>query len=261
MRSDQAMLDLILNYANQDDNVRTVVMNGSRVNPNIEKDLFQDFDIVYLVRDVEPLRQNADLVSYFGEIMILQTPEDMVSPSPVKRDQYVYLMQFLDGNRIDLSIIHVTSAKERLADSLSVVLLDKDGSVPTLPPPSDRDYLPKKPSAKAFADCCNEFWWVNPYVAKGLWRDELTYATHIMNAILRKEMMQMLTWYFGVGADFQNSLGTHGKYIKHGIDPELWVLVEQTYADAHTDHIWDALFVSTLAIFDEEKLGRQRQNL
>ncbi len=80
MRSEREMLDLILNFAREHDEVRAVVMNGSRVNPNAKQDPFQDYDVVYFVRSVEPFRRNAEVVRYFGEIMILQTPEDMIDP-------------------------------------------------------------------------------------------------------------------------------------------------------------------------------------
>lgn len=52
MRTEQEMLDLIITFAKQDHRIRGVLMNGSRVNPNIKKDIFQDYDIVYLVTDV-----------------------------------------------------------------------------------------------------------------------------------------------------------------------------------------------------------------
>jgi aminoglycoside 6-adenylyltransferase len=75
-------------------------------------------------------------------------------------------MQFLDGNRIDLSFYALEQVNLIIKDSLSLVLLDKDNLIGELPPPSEAGYLPQKPSAKSFDDCCNEFWWLNPYVAK-----------------------------------------------------------------------------------------------
>lgn len=53
MRTEKQILDLVLKVANQDKRVRAVCMNGSRTNPNVPKDAFQDFDIVYLVDDME----------------------------------------------------------------------------------------------------------------------------------------------------------------------------------------------------------------
>jgi len=243
MRSEKEMLDLILNVAENDDNIRAVIMNGSRVNPHAKKDPFQDFDIVYFVRDVEPYKRNKTFISPFGDLMILQTPEDMVDPPPDNDGHYTYLMQFLDGNRIDLSLDSLDSIQSNIADSLTVVLLDKDHLIAELPLPNDHDYLPQKPTAKLFEDCCNEFWWVSTYAAKGLWRDELTYTKYMLDVAVREQLMKMLIWYFGVQTDFQKSPGKMGKYFKQYLDSEIWRRLERTYADSQPEHIWESLFV------------------
>ena len=242
MRSEKEMLNLIVNVAENDDNVRAVTMNGSRVNPNAKKDPFQDFDIIYFVRDVEPYKRNEAFIKPFRELMIMQLPEDMIDPPAENDGHYTYLMQFSDGNRIDLSLYSLENISAFTDDSLTVVLLDKDRLIPELPPPSDRDYLPQKPTAKLFDDCCNEFWWVNPYVAKGLWRGELTYTKHMLDVVVREQLMRMLTWYFGIQTDFQKSPGKLGKYLKRYLEPEIWRLLEGTYTDSQPEHIWESLF-------------------
>ena len=242
MRSEKEMLDLILTFAREHDEVRAVVMNGSRVNPNAPKDRFQDYDIVYYVRSVDPFRRNMDVVKYFGEILILQTPEDMSDPPAEGDGHYTYLMQFMDGNRIDLSFYALNRVDVTIQDSLSLVLLDKDCLLGELPPPSDVGYLPQRPTAKAFDDCCNEFWWLNPYVAKGLWRDDLIYAKVMLDSYMREQLLKMLIWYFGVQTGFQRSPGKLGKYLKGQIDADLWALLERTYSDSQLVDIWEALF-------------------
>lgn len=243
MRSEKEMFELILTVAENDDHIRAVLMNGSRVNPHVKRDPFQDFDIVYFVREVEPYKRNQAFVSQFGDLMIMQMPDDMLDPPAEDDGQFAYLMQFMDGNRIDLSLFPLEQIAERTADSLSVVLLDKDNLIQKLPPPSDRDYLPQRPTAKLFDDCCNEFWWVSTYVGKGLWRDELTYTKYMLDSVVREQLMKMLTWYFGIHTDFQKSPGKMGKYIKQSVDPEIWSLLESTYADSQPEHIWESVFV------------------
>jgi aminoglycoside 6-adenylyltransferase len=100
----------------------------------------------------------------------------------------------------------------------------------------------KQPSPKQFDDCCNEFWWLNPYVAKGLWRDELSYVKHNMDHYLRNEYMKMLGWYVGVNTNFATGTGKQGKYLKNYLTPEEWNSFEKTYPDFHEENIWDALF-------------------
>ncbi len=241
MRNDQEIIDLILSYARSDDNIRLVVMNGSRVNPHVKKDPFQDFDIACLVRDIKPYLQNHQLADRFGDVMILQTPEDMGDAPQENFSHYAYLMQFMDGIRIDLSFHTVDRLEEVISDSLTVVLLDKDNRDLSLPAPSDVGYYPRRPSEKQFFDCCNEFWWVTPYVAKGLWRDQITYARYYLDTVLRNELMKMLVWYFGVQTDFQKSPGDAGKYLKTVLDPAVWCLLESTYCDARPESTWEAL--------------------
>ena len=45
MRSKSDMKNLIFEVALKDERIRTVLLNGSRANPNIKPDKFQDFDI------------------------------------------------------------------------------------------------------------------------------------------------------------------------------------------------------------------------
>jgi aminoglycoside 6-adenylyltransferase len=236
------MLDLIVGTAREDDRIRAVVLNGSRANPAAPRDPFRDFDIVYLVRQVAAFTKDRDWLRRFGEIMILQTPEEMGDPPLSRHGGFSFLMQFTDGNRIDLGLFPQDDLSRVVGDSLSVVLLDKDRLLGSLPPPSEATYLPNPPSARAFSDCCNEFWWVSPYVAKGLWREELTYARSMFDTVLRVELMKVLEWYVGVRTQFSKNLGTYGKYLRKYLEPELWALLERTYADASYAHTWDALF-------------------
>lgn len=245
MRSEQEMLHLILETARSDERIRAVIMNGSRVNPHAPRDLFQDFDVVYLVTEVTPYRKNAAWIQRFGELMILQMPEDMQDPPSEGDGHFTYLMQFTDGNRIDLSLYPLERLAEVLSDSLSVVLLDKDGLVGTLPPPNESTYLPQPPTAKAFADCCNEFWWVSPYVAKGLWRREILYARHVLDVYARDQLMKMLTWYIGVRTGFSINPGKDGKYFQRYLEPELWEVLLATYTNASYERTWEALFTMT----------------
>jgi aminoglycoside 6-adenylyltransferase len=241
MRSEEEILKLVLDTARDDERIRAVIMNGSRVNPNARRDIFQDFDFIYIVTDVAPFRHNLEWIGRFGEIMIMQLPEDMQDPAPDHDGSYSYLMQFNDGNRIDLGIFPLTQVHQAVQDSLSVLLLDKDGIIGTLPPASERDYLPKPPTTGAFADCCSEFWWVCPYVAKGLWRQEIPYARYMLDQVVREQLMKMLMWHIGVKTGFMENPGKFGKYFQKYLEPALWELFLATYSDAEVENTWNAL--------------------
>ena len=245
MRSEQEILQLILLFASRDENIRAVILNGSRANPNAKRDLFQDFDAACLVRDIRPYLRNWDIVHFFGDPMIVQFPEDMSGPSADGNGHYSYLMQFMDGKRIDLSFFPPHQWNQPTKDSLTVALLDKDDLLASLPPSSERDYLPKPPTDKAFQDCCNEFWWVCPYVAKGLWRGEVIYAKTMLDEVVREQLMRTLIWHFGIKTDFKMSPGKLGKNFKNVFGQEIVSEIERTYSDADFEHIWESLFTMT----------------
>jgi aminoglycoside 6-adenylyltransferase len=194
-----------------------------------------------VVTEKESFLSDPGWIKVFGELMILQLPDDMSDPPPEGKDSYGYLMQFADGNRIDLSLFPVNKLDQLEEDSLTLTLLDKDGILPLFDPPNDSDYLPKPPTTKSFFDCTNEFWWVSPYVAKGLWRHEIIYAKHML-LYVREQLMKMLDWYVGMRTGFQRSPGKMGKYLEKYLEPELWDLLLKTYSDADYDATWDALF-------------------
>lgn len=233
-------MELILGFARDRDDVRAVIMTGSRTNSATMGDRFQDYDITYVVAELAPYRRNSQIPAHFGDIMILQNPDDM-GDVPAAPTRYAYLMQFMDGNRIDLTFRPVSAVGPIFADSLSFVLLDKDRRF-ELSPPTLHSYLPARPTAKQFADCCNEFWWLNPYVAKGLYRDQIPYAKAMLDELLRGQLRQMLTWYVGLTTNFQITVGLAGKYLKSHLADDLWKLMERTYSDAQPDNIWEALF-------------------
>lgn len=241
-RDEKTMLDLILQIAKKDDRGRTVIMNGSRTSPSAKKDIFQDYDIVYLVTDVEAFVDNPNWIQNFGDILIMQTPDEMDGIWPKSKDEFAYLMQFKDWNRIDLTLLQINRLKTMPRDSQSILLLDKDNLVEKFDRPSDKDYLPKPPTAKEFFDCCNEFLWVSTYVAKGIWRRELTYAKYTAEQAVKEQLIKQLIWYAAMNTNYQKTFGSYGKYLEDYLPPDIWQKFVKTYVDADYHHIWEGLF-------------------
>ncbi|HDR3427983.1 TPA: aminoglycoside 6-adenylyltransferase [Bacillus thuringiensis] len=244
MRTEKEMLDVIINTAIEDERIRAVIMNGSRVNPNVKRDCFQDYDIMYVVNDIQSFTSNHNWVHRFGEIMIVQMPEEMSLVQPDEDGKFPYLMQFMDGNRIDLTLVPVELIKKFVGqESLSKLLLDKDNCLEEFPPASDKDYLVKKPTEKEFLDCCNEFWWCSTNIAKGLWREELSYAKGMLEGPVRDMFIVMLEWYIGMKTDFTVNTGKFGKHFEQYIEEDMWEQFKRTFSNAEYENIWESFFV------------------
>lgn len=72
--------------------------------PAPKETCFRTYDILFLVRSIEPFLRTPRWVDRFGSRVIMQTPEAMSFYSPIGDGRFTYLMQFEDGNRIDLTL-------------------------------------------------------------------------------------------------------------------------------------------------------------
>ncbi len=248
MRTEQEMFDLILGIAKRDDRIRAVYMNGSRTNPNAPRDIFQDYDIVYVVTETSSFIQDETWIQVFGDLLMIQEPDkmDQEAGTPMNFDRsYTYLMLFTDGNRIDLHIETQESMLEGyVSDKLTVPLLDKDHCLPSIPAPSDEEYHENKPTEVQFLHCCNEFWWCLQNVAKGIWRDEMPYARSMFEHTSKAMLDHMVTWWVGSQHEFGVSTGKMGKYFKTYLPSPYWEKYESTYPDREHEKFWDAVFAA-----------------
>lgn len=257
MRNENEMMELILGVARSDERVRGVYMNGSRTNPNAPKDLFQDYDIVYVVKETASYIEDEAWIDCFGERLYMQMPEKndaMLGMEVDWENCYGYLIQLADGNRIDLHLVTLEYAqKDMLHDRLCVLLLDKDGALPAIPEATDADHWVKKPSKEEYFCCCNQFWWMLNSIGKGLWRGEVTYVMDMLNLHTRPELLKMLSWYVGIQNQFSCSVGKSGKYLKSYLPSEYYARLIDTYPQGDVDCIWQSVFV--MCDFFEEIAG------
>ena len=245
MRTEREMMELLIGYAERDARIRLVTMEGSRTNPNIAPDLFQDYDISYFVTEMDSFKASDAWLDVFGERLIMQKPEDMELFPPELGGWFSYLMLFRDGVRVDLKLVPVQDVKSYFgkSDGLVRVLLDKDALVQHEVVPTDRLYWIRKPTAREYDDCCNEFWWVTTYVVKGLARREILYATDHLHGILHPNLLRMMGWKIGSEQGFNFSLGKNCKFIDRYLPSEDWQKLLSTCSMSGYEEMWRSLFL------------------
>ncbi len=241
MRTEAEMISLIKDIAFKEEKIRAAYMEGSRTNPNAPKDIFQDYDIVYIVTTTKPFREDKEWINNFGKILYMHYPEDNVFyPSDVE-NCYGWQIQFADGNRMDL---HVCTKENALANlELYQILVDKDGIVPYPQETTDERYWVKEPKEIEFQCACSDFWWCLNNVAKGLWRNELPYAMDVINFVLRPHLKRLLEWRIGIENNFSVNVGKSGKYFKKYLPEEKYRQFLATYSIAEIESIWNSVFV------------------
>ncbi len=244
-RSDDALRALLCSVAAADPRVRAAILNGSRADPRAVPDAFQDWDVVYVVDSLEPFLADTDWVDCFGERLIMQLPDAMDEPLDDDPEQFTWLMLFRDGHRIDLTLVTSDAFSELPREPYEQILYDPSRLIPPAPPVTP---YAQPPSAVAFQACCNEFWWVVPYVVKGLWRDQPTYAqTHL--AVVRDQLLLMCDWWLVLTEGNRRSGGKHGRDLGRWLPDTLWRTVCASYVPVDAAATWQAL-ETVMATFD-----------
>lgn len=244
MRTEQEMLNLILDVAKNDKRIRAVYMTGSRTNPNAIKDIFQDYDIEYVVEETKSFREQKDWIDQFGERLYMQYPEENSYYENDVDNCYAWLIQFADGNRLDLTVSTLPYVLKKIqGDKLCKILLDKDNCLPNMPEATDMDYWVKKPTEHNFFDTCNEFWWCLNNVAKGLWREEIPYVMDMINYVVRPQLIRLMEWKVGFDTGFTVSVGKNGKYMYKWLESHMWNTFLKTYPSGEVQCIWESVFI------------------
>lgn len=261
MRNEKDMYRLFLDIAEEDDRILAVYMNGSRTNVNAPKDIFQDYDIVFVVTQTGPFIEDKNWIHRFGSILYMQYPDEFPGDQADRENFYGWLMQFTDGNRVDLHVETVSHAAEHIHDDkLCRILLDKKGVLPEIPEATDADRHVKKPSEAQFQACSNEFWWCSNNLAKGLWREEMPYVQDMANFVVRKQLEKMLSWKVGIDTDFSVSVGKSAKYLSRWLSEKEYQAYLDSYFGGRTEDAWRAVFamcdlMEQATVYVAEKLG------
>ena len=185
MRTEAEMLDVILKTA-ETLQVEAVAMSGSRTNQKTSKDEFQDYDVVYVVENLDELITDLSWLDQFGKRIIEQ--------EVTLGHRRLYLMLFEDGNRIDLTLCPKEHIQEWVDSEAGFTVLEDPEHLFEAYLPNLERYWITPAAEKDFEKSCNEFWWVSAYVVKGICRHQVIYATDHLYGICQQELLKVLVW-------------------------------------------------------------------
>ena len=185
MRTETEMMELIVQIA-ETLQVEAVALSGSRTTPDSPKDEFQDYDVVYIVENLEELISDLSWLDQFGNSLIEQ--------HNVLEHRHLYLMLFEDGDRIDLTLCPKEHIQEWVDSESNFEIIKDDKGLFEDYLPNAKRYWICPPTEEEFATSCNEFWWVSAYVVKAIRRNQLIYATDHLYCICQQEILKVLAW-------------------------------------------------------------------
>ena len=240
-RSEAQMLRLISQTA-KTLQVEAVAMSGSRTDTKAPKDEFQDYDVVYVVDDLDNLTSDLSWLDQFGTRIIEQ--------HNVLGNRRLYLMLFEDGNRIDLTLCPKSHIQEWVDSEADFTVLEDTKDLFTPYSPNSQRYWTSPASQTDFEKACNEFWWVSAYVVKGIRRKQLLYATDHLYGICHQELLKVLAWQ--VASDRGTvDVGKNYKYLFSYLPVEKEKEFSNLLDFSSSDKITQSLF-ATMDLFHQE---------
>ena len=238
---DDKMMDLILRIA-EFLKVEAVALSGSRTTTDSPKDEFQDYDVVYIVEDLEDLISDLSWLDQFGMRLIEQ--------HNVLGHRRLYLMLFEDGNRIDLTLCPKEYIQEWVDSEAGFRVLKDDKGLFEAYQPNSKRYWTCPPTEEEFAASCNEFWWVSAYVVKAIRRNQLIYATDHLYGICQQEILKVLAWQVTSDRGAVD-IGKNYKYLFHYLPAEKEKVFSALLDLSSIEKVGQSLF-ATIKLFDGE---------
>lgn len=241
MRTETEMLDVILNTA-ETLQVAAVAMSGSRTDTKASKDEFQDYDVVYVVENLEELITDLSWLGQFGKRIIEQEVR--------LGYRRLFLMLFEDGNRIDLTLCPKEHIKEWVDSEAEFIVLEDPEHLFEPYSQNLERYWTSPASAIEFEKVCNEFWWVSAYVVKGICRKQVIYATDHLYGICQQELLKVLAWQVASNRGVVD-IGKNYKYLFNYLPTEKGKEFSSLLDFSNSDKITQSLF-DTMQIFHQE---------
>ena len=241
MRTETEMMNLILQIA-ESLKVDAVALSGSRTNEQAPKDEFQDYDVVYVVYDIDNLTSDLAWLDQFGKRIIEQ--------EVTLGHRRLYLMLFEDGNHIDLTLCTKDHINEWVdSEAGFTVLVDEKGLFESYSPSPQR-FWTSPASETDFEKSYNEFWWVSAYVVKGICRKQVIYATDHLYGICQQELLKILAWQVARDRGVVD-IGKNYKYLFNYLPAEKEKEFSALLDFSSLDKITQSLF-ATMQLFHQE---------
>lgn len=241
MRTENELMNLILQIADSIE-VEAIALSGSRTNPQGPKDEFQDYDVVYIVDDLEDLISDLSWLDQFGNLLISQ--------HNIVDHRRLYLMLFEDGNRIDLTLCPKEHIQEWVDSEANFEVIKDDKGLFEAYQPNSKRYWTAPPTEEEFAASCNEFWWVSAYVVKAIRRNQLIYATDHLYGICQQELLKVLSWQV-TSERGSVDIGKNYKYLFQYLPAEQEKEFSALLDLSSFDKITQSLF-ATMGLFNRE---------
>ena len=246
MRDSSQIMDIVLTSAKEEPDIRAVFQTGSRVNPNVKRDIYQDYDIIYCVKDPEIFINREDFLEKFGERIFTYFlgPEN----EEVGGASFVWTLLLIDGVRIDLSFYPISKISSLIIENTLInLLMDKDNIIKELPISSDISYRIDRPTKNIFENKCREFFYYCLDIVPYLIRGDMVGSYKVYGNII-SSLNIVLGWLIAEEKEYKINLGKNNRFILENIEENFKEAYLRLYQAVDRESYFVAL-LEALALF------------
>lgn len=244
-----SILPRIVKWAERRQDIRAVVLTGSRARDDGSVDDDSDYDIELFTSQLERYETDSTWMAEIAPVWVylpLSLPTD---------DRYrMRLVVFEGGQKVDFGfaptiVLDEMVAGKRLNELYERghrVVLDKDRKA-SLPRPSGVARVRHLPTEAEFRALSNEFWFEAYHIPKLLQRNDL-WVVKMRDWTMKRMLLQMIEWHAITTHGLTHDVWHIGTRMEQWASPEVWTRLTDAFGRfGHADS-WRALF-ATLALF------------
>ncbi|AZA79370.1 AadS family aminoglycoside 6-adenylyltransferase [Chryseobacterium sp. G0186] len=256
MKTREEKLKQIIQWAEENSDIRAVLLTSSLVNPYAPIDDFSDLDVELVFENRKEYEAHNEWVRLFGDPISMIEEDDTVFDGKHAMKMVLYK----DHVKVDFKLYQVSEFRkevqeEKLPEDWDVgykVLIDKDELTRDLKSPTYQSVMIHQPTEQKFQQLLNDFWWDTTYVAKCLKRGDIFYSKFMSENILRTDyLVPLIEWHIAGLHDWKNvTTNKHGRLFKKYLSTDLWNRVEATFSGSDMEENWNALFVCADLVHD-----------
>ncbi|MBB6372340.1 AadS family aminoglycoside 6-adenylyltransferase [Chryseobacterium shigense] len=247
MKAREEKLEKIISWAENNPDIRAVLLTSSLVNPYAPVDDFSDLDIELIFEDMNNYEEDKEWIYLFGDPVSMIEEDDTY----FEGKHAMKMVLYSDHVKVDFKLYQKSEFVREIQDSLPddwdvgyKVLIDKDHLTQEMKSPTYQSVMIHQPEEQKFLQLINDFWWDTTYVAKCLKRGDLFYAKFMSENVIRTDyLVPLIEWYIASEQGWKNvTTNKHGRLFKKYLPVEIWKRVETTFSGSGIEENWHALY-------------------
>lgn len=242
----------LIRFGERTAQIRAMVLTSSMCNPNAPTDILSDFDIEIFFEDPIPFTEDDAWIEEmgFGSLMAIWHWPNEWDHEPGHDRSWMRMSYFMDGTKMDITLgcvddLRKISNESSLTPHYDIgyeVLLDKDSVTASMKPPTYQAYILKPPSEAQFKSRVETFWMESTYVAKFLWRGDVTAAKWRLAEMAGRNLVEALNWCIAMDKGWTWKPSSCARGVEKALDPDTRTELIASFAGGEIDNLWESLF-------------------